>query len=104
MNYLDTAVTPNTAVLGTGEKPAVFRNGGIGREYNLKKLYLGLGREAVLRGAVLGGTTAVVTINCIKCSDVAKLFSMDSQFLRFSSSFIGRQQIRKLVSISFHCV
>ena len=110
MNYLDTAVTPNTTVLETGEKPAVFRNSGIGREYNLKKLYLGLemgggiGREAVLRGAVLGGTTAVVTINCTKCSDVAKLSSMDSQFLRFSSSFIGRQQIRKLVSISFHCV
>ena len=26
----------NTAVLGTGEKPAVFRNGSIGRECNLK--------------------------------------------------------------------
>ena len=59
MNYLDTAVTPHTAVLGTGEKPAVLRNGGIGREDNLKKLYLGLemgggiGREAVLGGATV---------------------------------------------------
>ena len=30
-NAQDTVVPPNTAVLGTGEKPAVFRNGGIGR-------------------------------------------------------------------------
>ena len=37
-----TVLPPNTSVLGTGEKPAVFRNSGIGREYNLKKLYLGL--------------------------------------------------------------
>ena len=42
-------------------KPAVLRNGGIGREYNLKKPYFGLemgsgiGGEAVLAGAVLGG-------------------------------------------------
>ena len=37
-----TVVPLNTAVLGTGEKPAVFRNGGIWREYNLEKPYLGL--------------------------------------------------------------
>ena len=30
-----TVVAPNTAVLGTGEKQAVFRNSGIGREHNL---------------------------------------------------------------------
>ena len=29
----NTVVPPNAAVLGTGEKTAVFRNGGIGREY-----------------------------------------------------------------------
>ena len=52
-----TVVLPNTADLGTGEKPAVFQNGGIGRS-NLKKPYLGLemgggiGREAVSGGAV----------------------------------------------------
>ena len=28
-----TVVPPNTDVPGTGEKPAGFRNGGIGREY-----------------------------------------------------------------------
>ena len=62
-----TVVPPNTAVLGTGEKPSVFQNGGIGREYNLEKPYLGLemgggiGREVVLGGAVLGGTTVYST-------------------------------------------
>ena len=45
--YLDfrkyyTVAPPNTAVLWTGEKPAVFRNDGIGREYNVRKPYLGL--------------------------------------------------------------
>ena len=64
-----TVVPPNTAVLGTGEKPSVFQNGGIGREYNLEKPYLGLemrywegggiGREAVLGGAVLVGTAVL---------------------------------------------
>ena len=59
-------------VLGTGKKPAVFRNGGIGREYNLKKPYLGLkmgdgiGREAVLGGAILGGTTVSCIIDLLK--------------------------------------
>ena len=49
-------------------KPAVFQNGGIGREYNLRKLDLGLekgggiGREAVLGGAVLGGSTVLLSI------------------------------------------
>ena len=44
----------------TGEKPVVFGNGGIGREYNIKKPCLGLemggsiGREVVLGGAVFG--------------------------------------------------
>ena len=43
----------------------VFGNGGIGREYNIKKPCLGLemggsiGREVVLVGAVFGGTTVV---------------------------------------------
>ena len=61
--FPNTVFPPNTAVHGTAEKPAVFRNGGIGREYKLKKPYLGLemgggiGREAVLGGTVLGGTT-----------------------------------------------
>ena len=60
----NTVVPPNTAVLGTAEKPAVFRNSSIWREYNLKKPYLGLemgiGREAVLGGVVLGGTTVML--------------------------------------------
>ena len=53
--YYSTVVPPNTAVLGTGEKPAVFRNGGIGREHNIKKPYLGLdmgggiGRGGIVR-------------------------------------------------------
>ena len=61
----------NTAVLGIGEKPAGFRNGSIGREYNLKKPYLGLemgggiGRKVILGGAVLGGTT--VLYDCDFC-------------------------------------
>ena len=42
-------VPPNTANLGTGEEP-VFRNGGIGREYNLKHPIWGLKRAAVLGG------------------------------------------------------
>ena len=29
-DMIGTVVPPNTAVLGTGKKPAVFRNGGIG--------------------------------------------------------------------------
>ena len=32
--HAGTVVPPNTAVLGTGEKPAVFQNGGNEREYN----------------------------------------------------------------------
>ena len=61
--YIQSSPPPNTTILGTGEKPAVFCNGGIGREYTLKKPYLGLemgggiGREAVLGGVVLGGRT-----------------------------------------------
>ena len=62
VNILDTVVTSLLILpfLGLAKKPAVFRNGGIGREYNLKKPYLGLemgggiGRKAVLGGAVLG--------------------------------------------------
>ena len=65
MAFKYTLVPPNIAVLWTGKKPAVFRNNGIGREYNVKKSYLGLEmgggieREAVLGGAVLGGTTVL---------------------------------------------
>ena len=67
-----TVVPPNTAVLGTGEKPAVSRNGRIGREYNLKKPYIfGLEMGGVLVSwrywevggigrAVLGGRRYVV--------------------------------------------
>ena len=58
---------PNTAVLGTGEKPAVFRK----RRYwescktnkNLiwdLKMSVGIEGEAVNGGAVLGGTTVYV--------------------------------------------
>ena len=39
LDIADTVIPPNTAVLGTGEKPVVFPNGGIGREYNLKNPY-----------------------------------------------------------------
>ena len=53
-----TVVPPNSAVLGTGEKLAVFRNGDIGREYNLE-MGGSIGREAVLGGAVLGETTVL---------------------------------------------
>ena len=42
LDLTTTVVPPNTAVLGTGEKPTVFRNSSIGREYNLEKPYLGL--------------------------------------------------------------
>ena len=76
-----TVVPPYTAVLGTGvwRKPAVFRNGGIGREYNLRKVKTlfgtsntaahfemgsGIGREAVLGGAVLGRTTVYLYCIC----------------------------------------
>ena len=45
-----TVVPPNTAVLGTGEKPAVFRNGGIRREYNLKNPIWDLKWAVVLGG------------------------------------------------------
>ena len=34
--FSKTVVPPNTTALGTGEKPAVFRNGGIEREYYLQ--------------------------------------------------------------------
>ena len=55
----------NTTVLGSWdcEKPAVFRNGDIGKEYNLEKPYLGLemgsgigrggiGRDGIGRGGI----------------------------------------------------
>ena len=54
-----TVVPLNTASLGTGEKSAVFRNGGIGREYNLKKPHLGLEMGGGIGRAVLGGRTVV---------------------------------------------
>ena len=54
VSYSSGTVVPPNTVLGTGEKPAVFRNSSIEREYNLKRPYLGLemgggiGSEAVL--------------------------------------------------------
>ena len=79
-----TVVPPYTAVLGTGvwRKPAVFRNGGIGREYNPRKVKTlfgtsntaahfemgsGIGREAVLGGAVLGGAVLGRTTVYLYC-------------------------------------
>ena len=47
--YYTVVPDPNTAVLGTGEKPAVFRNGGDGKEYIWDLKW----------AAVLGGTTVV---------------------------------------------
>ena len=41
----------------------MFRNGGIGREYNLE-MGGGIGREAVLGGAVLGGRTVPAASVC----------------------------------------
>ena len=55
-------VPPNTAVLGTGEKPAVFRKQQYWESYiTYKTLFgtYGIGREGVLGGVVLGGTTVV---------------------------------------------
>ena len=50
----------NTVVLRTGEKPAIFRNGGIWKEHNIKKPYNlglemggGIGREVVLGGTAV---------------------------------------------------
>ena len=67
-----TDVPPNTAVLGTGEKPAVFRNGGIGREYKLKNPYLGLEMGGGIGRDGIGGTLCIVSekpINyCSQCS------------------------------------
>ena len=45
-NFWSSKNCRNTAILMTGEKPAVFRNGGIGRDYPFKW-------AAVLRGATV---------------------------------------------------
>ena len=69
-----TVVPLNTASLGTGEKSAVFRNGGIGREYNLKKPHLGLemgggiGREAVLGGRTVVYLSSAASDLCSACA------------------------------------
>ena len=66
-----TVIPPNTADLGAGEKPAVFRNGGIGKEHNLKKPYLGLemggGTLGFGRRAILGGATVCAPYVCGMC-------------------------------------
>ena len=65
---MHTVKPPNTADLGSGEKAAVFRKQRYWESYITYKTLIwdlkmggGIGRAAVLGGAVLGGTTVLYT-------------------------------------------
>ena len=61
----------NTAILGIGEKLAVFRNGRIGREYNLKKPYLGLEM-----GSRIGRDDCIVYISSVQVYKLVQVISV----------------------------